>query len=396
MSPARPAAASVFGRSRIDTMAVTAQTKTASDGFTQFSDDEITLALIASGVIEISQQVTEGRPLTLPYPAPLQRGLDRLVVTCLRKGLPPPEGVPELLRRCRKPLAEWPLEWPRDHHLPTPEDRLLDGQIPTALCEAWAYSNRDVEAEMREQRFFLDVLGTCRAADRPDMYVALRELLISKPVLTAFELRRACVEPNLSPLAQHIQNAYKPAPLACVVKGELHCCPTCGNLLLRTENDKLECEDERCRASRQRGGGRRIAASEEVLWLSRELRRFITAPGRAELRLAGQLRELGTAVELWPDFDAYDLRITFPDGDVWAVDVKDWADPFLLARSVKPIPTEPPWNLAFFVFPDDRCQRQRDYERAFINHCRILTPYVRSRSERKLLAAARRKVRGAH
>ena len=35
---------------------------------------------------------------------------------------------------------------------------------------------------------------------------------------------------------------------------------------------------------------------------------------------------------MWPQFDAYDLRIPFPDGTAWAIDVKDWANPSLLGR----------------------------------------------------------------
>jgi hypothetical protein len=79
------------------------------------------------------------------------------------------------------------------------------------------------------------------------------------------------------------------------------------------------------------------------------------------------LEALGLDVELWPAFDRYDLRIVFPNREVWAVDVKDWANPFLLARRVKPIPSDPPWTRAYFVFPDERRAQREDYLRAF-NH----------------------------
>lgn len=49
------------------------------------------------------------------------------------------------------------------------------------------------------------------------------------------------------------------------------------------------------------------------------------------------------------EFDAYDLRITFPDGQIWAVDVKDWTNPVRLARHLRPLPSEPKWHRAFIV-----------------------------------------------
>jgi hypothetical protein len=133
-----------------------------------------------------------------------------------------------------------------------------------------------------------------------------------------------------------------------------------------------------------------------VLWIDRAIRTFIAAPGRAELRLAGRLQKLGLAVELWPSFDAYDLRVVFPDGSAWAVDVKDWANPFLLGRQVRAIPPTPSWDRAFFVFPQDRLRRP-DYLRAFLHACRVLggSPPIEALMERPFLACVKRRL-GSH
>jgi hypothetical protein len=71
---------------------------------------------------------------------------------------------------------------------------------------------------------------------------------------------------------------------------------------------------------------------------------------------------------MWPEFDSYDLRVEFPDGKAWAIDVKDWANPFLLALNVKNIPLGSALEKGYFVFPDER-SRQADYVRAFRNAC---------------------------
>jgi hypothetical protein len=109
--------------------------------------------------------------------------------------------------------------------------------------------------------------------------------------------------------------------------------------------------------------GHRITRDEagELLQLERPLRQFVTAPGQAETELETQLSALGLRVRMWPAYDAYDLHITFPDGWVWAVDVKDWAHPAFLGRAARPVPQEPPYNEAFWVVPQSRADDRPGY-----------------------------------
>ncbi len=264
---------------------------------------------------------------------------------------------------------------------------LLDDQLPTRVCEDWACASPDVEAELSEQRLMRSVLTTCRAANAQKAYTEFRKLLISSPVLTLQELQQKRSCPDLILLAEHLREAYLEAPYSCLVDDRFYCCATCGNLLLHMTMGLLTCENERCRVE------------EGIFWLRRGLRRFVAAPGKCEMDLYEELKkEVGLAVELWPMFDAYDLRLTFPDRDVWAIDVKDWANPFLLARRVDPIPTTPPWTWAYFVFPDDRRSQRSDYIRAFRNHCPFVGKHGKARTsacfERDLLSAARKKLQG--
>lgn len=356
----------------------------------RLSDDELTLHLIASGLITLLQRLAGGQPMSYPYPASLQRGLDRLSLACLRQGVAQPQGLTDLIRWARRPLAEWPLKVPPDT-IGT-SDRLLDGEIPTGVCDAWACANPDVEAELSERQLIFSAFEACRATGSHAIYVAFRSLLISKPVLTALELQLQCIDPVLMPLADQIRASYDLAPAAWAVKGEFVCCPYCDSLLQPSEAGSWRCESERCRRKPTRVPKHRIPTHEEVLWLKRGLRRFVAAPGRAELRLAERFQGLGLDVELWPQFDRYDLRVTFPTGEVWAIDVKDWANPFLLARQVAPFPIEPPWNKAYFVFPDERAKERRDYVRAFRNACKGLNQNVLAHFERDLLKEARAQI----
>ncbi len=326
-------------------------------------DPLLVLHLIASGVVHLSEQAGEGKPLKLPYPATLQRGLDTLSVLCLRAGMAPPRSVPDLLAWCTRPLDTWPVAL--DAEVVGAGDRLVDHSTPTRACEEWAMAGADVEAEVVERRLLLDVLSICRGADAQDAYVAFRRLLIDHPVLTALEVQVLIGQRPLGLLADHVRRAYRPAPPEALIDGGFVCCDGCGNLLIQNEHGRPTCAEERCRRADVHRPGRTLNPRAGVLWLDRALRTFIAAPGRAELRLARRLQKRGLEVELWPSFDAYDLRVVFPEGRAWAVDVKDWANPFLLGRQVHPIPPTPAWDRAFFVFPQDRLRRP-DYLRAVL------------------------------
>lgn len=365
------------------------------------TQDELTLHLIATGVVKAARLAEKGKVVSVPYPLPLQLGLDRLVLASVRRNVRSPQGVPGLMHWCQQPIEDWPLDLPG--HEAVLSETLLDGFLPTGVCETWACASADVEAELTEQELLRSALSVCQNANAPQSYVALRRLFIEEPVLTSFELQRKLGEPDLERVSSHLSNAYEAAPIACITEYKnYHCCADCGNLLLRTLKGGLVCEEQRCRRKQANGAAfvrRTIPAHEEPVWLKRGLRRFVAAPGRAELRLEMRLRKLGLAVELWPAFDRYDLRVSFSDGEVWAVDVKDWADPCLLARRIRadgetPIPTTPSWTRAYFVFPDERKAERPDYVRAFHNQFPQLPKHLYAAFEGKFLVDVRRKLKG--
>lgn len=354
----------------------------------KLSPDAVTLSLIATGLIESVEKITRGFPLAYPYASQLQRGLDRLVAAQLRRGLIPVQGIPELIRWSQRPLAEWELDLPSDSF--GTEDRLLDDQIPTDICNDWSCASPDVEAELAERQFMQSVFEVCRALGDANVYADFRYLLIDQPVLTEAEFQQK-KHIQFRDLAEQLEAAYRPAPAMCLYNDAFHCCSICHNLLIRTTKGGLICENERCRTAGSISG-HQIPMHEEPRWLNRSLRRFISAPGLAEIRLARKLEQLGLDVELWPEFDRYDLRIKFPNDDVWAIDVKDWANPFILARQVRPIPVEPSWSHAYFVFPNERRKQRPDYMRAFRNHCRILNSLTDAAFEDEIIRKIRKRI----
>jgi hypothetical protein len=365
------------------------------------TQDELTLHLIATGVLKAVGLFEKGKTFSVPYPPHLQLGLDRLVLACIRRNAKPPQGIPDLIHWCQQPIETWTLDLSGHKDILT--ESLLDGLLPTEVCESLACASADVEAELTEQELLRGALSICQNANAPQSYVALRRLFIEKPVLTSFELQKRLAEPIFECVSSHLRNAYEAAPVACITNDKSYCCcGECGNLLLRTVLGGLICEEQRCRRKQANGTcfvGRNIPDREEPMWLKRGLRRFVAAPGRAELRLEMKLKQLRLAVELWPAFDRYDLRVTFSDGEVWAVDVKDWADPGLLARRIRadgetPIPMTPSWTRAYFVFPNERKIERPDYVRAFQNQFPKMPKHLYAAFEGKFLADVRRKLKG--
>jgi hypothetical protein len=349
------------------------------------STDELTLHLVATGLIALTQRAAQNEAL-YPYPEALQRGLDRLTVAALRHHVAPPQGVPTLLDWCRAPIHTWPLDLPEG--LIEPHDTLLIGSQPSSTCDAWACARPDAEAELTEQRLMQRVFDLCSQTHDTDGYVAFRSLLITAPAMTALELQQQCIRSELLRLADVLRDSYQQAPSGWANNGIFTCCAHCQNLLIPLATGGYVCETETCRHESGSLLGRQIAAHEMPMWLVRGLRRFVAGPGRAEQRLASAVIALGLGVEMWPALDRYDLRITLPNGNVWAIDVKDWANPYLLARQLQSLPSDPSWNRAFIVVPNHRLKQRRDYLRALRKACTNTSFTIAS--ERDLLGALKK------
>ena len=97
---------------------------------------------------------------------------------------------------------------------------------------------------------------------------------------------------------------------------------------------------------------------------------------------------------MWPGFDAYDLRVTFPDGHIWAVDVKDWKHPGLLGRAARAVPGEPPYDEACWAVPQEQADAHRDYLGTYYRNRTSQAAGLPLLTDRQLIALAKDRLHG--
>lgn len=360
--------------------------------------DVVLLRAVATAVVRLDG-VTRLDSFSLPYPVEAQRALDGLVLACLLSGARPPSGIPELMRWCRaRPLGSWPLD-----RLPeglfAAEDRLIDENSgrPTQLCDELAVKSLGDSAGRQYDRVVIqEAMRACRDASSPESYTAFRRLLVTRPVLTESDWLDIGADLYLDPVRFLIDEIYGPVPAGSRRDGLHLACGRCLTLLTPVAGGGWWCERDQCRYQGAPPHGRVLSVADvgEIRQLRRPLRQFVTGPGRAESDLEQELRRLGLTVEMWPGFDAYDLRVTFPDGHVWAIDVKDWAHPGLLGRSAKAVRPDPPYDEACWVVPRFRVRTRRDYLDVFARERAQHAGGLRLLTDDELVKTARARLRG--
>lgn len=354
------------------------------------------LRTLATAVVQLAD-IPRLASFTLPYPAEAERALDRVVLACLLRDAEPPSSLAELLSWCRdRPLADWPLDLPEDAF--GPADFLVDRDsgTPTQLCHEWWVQGRDSAAAQYDRRVISWAMRLCRDASSPESYTEFRRVLVDQPVLTSMEESELATNLFLEPVRTLLGEIYEPAAASYRQGGVYRTCQRCLTLLMPLTDGTWWCERDHCRSLGSAPRGRTLASVVvgEVSQLVRPLRQFVTGPGRAEVELERGLRGLGLQVEMWPGFDAYDLRVTFPDEHVWAIDVKDWAHPGLLGRAARPVRSEPYYDESCWVVPQYRVDARRDYLGAFARSRPASAEGLRLLTDAQLLSAAAARLHG--
>jgi hypothetical protein len=258
------------------------------------------------------------------------------------------------------PVQHWPVEINLDN-LSDEQSLMEDGEL-TSFGEYWVLHHKGLVHELQES-VMRQIVDTCRNERLYDAYRLIRRTIISKPVMSLASFHRLLISPELlSPQAQQLrpllQRVYTDAPM--LVDVPLVKCPRCGYLQRTAPNGLYVCHSGQCNETRQLrtwpAVPEELSQTSEWVAVTQGIHRFITIPGIYELDMYEALTSIAPDinVEMWPRADEYDLFVEFPDGERWALDIKNWD--YLGERTLErfPVVPSPSATLTAVVFPDDR------------------------------------------
>ncbi|MDJ0742778.1 MAG: hypothetical protein QNJ32_05380 [Xenococcaceae cyanobacterium MO_167.B27] len=337
---------------------------------TQLESPELLLTLICKGLIDLYQKVESGKNFEFPYPKYLQQGYNKLLNFYIQQEQTPPYSLVELVRWCEhKSLSEWNLNISEE--LIENEEYLLYKQEPTELCEE--LSQLIEEHGAFQKKLIGKVMSLCQSQQNPEMYIDFRGFLCDRSNSILDYLRKKNFRNKVPRLASEIEEIYQEIPEIYVIDDKLYQCDRCGYLIVKNSEGKRVCKNKKCRR-KYKPKFQAVKGTPPFYLLHEEVHRFITLPGQAELELEEKLKKISPnlQVEIWKEYDKHDLYVTFSNNEKWAIDVKDWKNPYLLAQKLNSdsFPPQPEWDKAFYVIPDRRHKEQEDYIRSLKNHYR--------------------------
>lgn len=324
---------------------------------------EVILSHLARGLIELERMTDAPGPTGLPYPRSLHIAWNRLGRLMLRQGLPIPSSLPSLLDQCGQPLPWQGLALPQGTYLPG--DRLLADRRVTDACIEIAEMGDDLE---HDESLMKRVLEFCRlqGPELQPSYERFRSFVIEELVIPSIKLLDAYQEfPQV--MGDFLKQAYEEVPASCLCDGKVYVCKHCG-YTVTWQGDEPRCAWQQCPGDRDPNSTVAVPYSrEQLVRLRPGLYRYVAIPGRAELAFYRQVKQLGLPVDLYPEFDRWDLRVHMPSGETWALDFKDWGRPYWLAEELKGKRCDPEDARAIIVIPDRRVKEFPGYLNVLIN-----------------------------
>lgn len=202
-------------------------------------------------------------------------------------------------------------------------------------------------------------------------YVEARRFLISTPYTTTTELRQKFWRmKHIS--VDTIGDMYDSVRSD---SGPYWHCENCGPLIER--NGRLYGLKSSVCSNHSKGAKNvsQVQTASDLRVIKRGIHLRTLIPGKPELALFKQISQVHDAhpdellrVTLWPGIDRYDIQLQFRD-EVWAIDIKDYKDPYQLGRKLTAIygAGELRYNRGFYVFPNYRLKQRENYQQIATN-----------------------------
>ena len=336
-------------------------------------------AHLSVGILRQDRAIQQGSaaPVTL-LDEQLQWGWDKLAALCRKHGQAGPRHVHELVSWLHQPLETW------DTIGPLLEAAGLSGALlyygtPSELCDQLSrdmHLAADLERELHDLAF-KEILAYCQEKHLAEQYTLARRFLVEHPYLPEGGIVISADHRFDPEIRKWLFQAYEQVPPVCYRKLDgqdcIALCPRCGwPLEWRTQRrDQARCYGELCNrlVSNLHDPAEWKPVLPEAMRTTRGIQASVVAPEQPLIQIFRVFTDrLGLPCDLWPEVDSYDLLVSFPDGERWAVDMKDVEKPVRFAQDLLPFKPVPPWDRAFFLFPDHR--RRPGYLQAFRTHWR--------------------------
>ncbi|WP_257789695.1 hypothetical protein [Clostridium isatidis] len=266
----------------------------------------------------------------------------------------------------------------------------MEDGSPTDFCYEIAIDTNDLEGEL-DQKIILDVISDFKAYGKEEDYRLFRTFLIKNPISTRdkiddFIMKNSKYDSKLKKVYAKIYEFYEDIPKHYIIKNNIEVCNYCSWTIINKNNDKY-CISEYCKANMGIEKSKCIQYESNKVRIKRGVMRYISLPGIPEINLNNKLEKLGVSVTLYPNFDEYDLEICFSI-DKWAIDVKDYGNPYILVSKVKSF--EPNnCEKSFIVIPDKRFILNKDYKDILLSKNPIGFEYI---IERELIKKVKEKI----
>jgi len=331
--------------------------------------------------------------LKYPYPPELSYAQNQLSLAMLTTY---PSTITDLFSLFQKPLEQW---WPGT--LPPGIDPrfelLYEGELDEQVVEFLLEYKLPAEATLQDVQVFLDnqlminILNIARNAYITDPvganheYTAIRQHVITHSWTSSEHLRqqfRDLRHIKIQEVGALYQDSRSLGSTLLYQRSGMRGprywnCPLCGPLYQR--NNRLGSIKPNACLGRCPGpqGWQDLDPADNPLVLKRGIHLRTYMPGTTEIQLYQWLKQdlqptlpALQQVILWPGVDRYDLQLKFQRPtltvDSWAVDVKDYKDPFALGKHIaqdnrQVAESALVWQQWYYVYPSYRETHRADY-----------------------------------
>ena len=206
-----------------------------------------------------------------------------------------------------------------------------------------------------EQRYIYSLLT--KLTD--ELYVAVRRFIVENPICSDEKMRKFKMEhcEDFKMINKTFSEAYENVP------NESYICPKCG-WTMTFYGAQAQCCNKSClKYSPKKEDLKPLRFQDGNCRLRHGVMRYMCLPAQLELMIQEIAEKCGCVAELWPDRDKYDVKITLPDGQIWAIDAKTHRNPYMLKKSIEKdcVFTHTKAQKVFYVVPDDCLTDYPDY-----------------------------------